>query len=140
VIYDFEKNIDKNGTDLKYKKAEDRKLLVEVEGKNATGKTISVQKGSTGGEKFSLKISGVSNTSSLEKLAEQALTEKVYTGYEGQITGWLIPYCDAGYSATIRDADYEYKNGTYYVLGVKVEMDGSGGDRRIVKLGKKLRD
>lgn len=139
ATYDFAKNIDADGTDLKYRKAEERKFLVEVESKGKDGKLIKVEAGVTGGDKITIKVSGISNKASLLKLANEALKQKVYTGYEGSFTGWLIPYCDAGYSITIKDKDYEYKDGTYYVLEVKVEFSKDGG-KRIVKLGKKLSD
>jgi hypothetical protein len=137
--YDFAKNIDREGTDLKYLKASERKWLIEVEGKGADGKVIKVEAGITGGDRMSIKIPGVSNKTSLQNKANEVLKQKVYTGYEGSFTGWLIPYCDAGYRITIKDKDYEYKDGAYYVLEVKTEFSKDGG-KRIVKPGKKLND
>lgn len=140
VVYDFAINIDEEGTDLTYKKAEDRKLLVTVESKDAQGKVIRIEEGSTGGEKMTIKVSGVSTESSLRQIAQAALERKVYTGYDGQMYGWLIPYCDAGYKAIVRDAEYEYKNGIYYVVQVVTEFSENSGGGRTVYLGKKLAD
>jgi len=134
-IYDFGKNIEKS--ELVYKKEEDRKYLVTVESTDNTGKVIKVEAGSTGGESLNLKISGVSNETSLRKMAEEALKMRSYTGYEGSFKTWLVPYCDAGYKATIIDSDYEYKNGSYYVIEVKTVFSKSGGERTI-KIGKKI--
>ena len=135
--YDFAHNIDKQGTELKYRDATDRKLLVTVDAKDKKGKTIRIEEGTTGGDKLSLSISGVSDEASLRKIAQETLAQKVYSGYEGAIRGWLVPACDAGYSVGIHDADYVSKNGRYYALEVKSEIGSTGGIRTI-KLGKRI--
>ncbi len=134
--YDFSVNIEESK--LKYKNAEQRKILVEVNGKDRNGRVVKVEEGTTGGDKITVNISGISDRTSLQKIARETLLAKgVYTGYEGQFTGWLIPYCDAGYKINITDKDYEYKNGTYYVLSVDVNFDENGG-KRTITIGKKL--
>ncbi len=137
VVYNFRTNIENKGTDLKYKGRDDRKLLVVVESTDKTGKTIKVEKGATGGDKTTVKLSGVVDKASLEAKAQQVLDARVYDGYEGNIQSWLIPYVDAGYKAKIIDDDYEYKNGTYYVISVETDFSQSGGIRKIT-LGKRL--
>lgn len=133
--YDFSKNIET--ADLKYKNAEDRKYMVTVESKGPDGKMIKEEYGTTGGDKLHLNVSGITDRASLKKIATEALQSKTYTGYEGTFTGWLVPYCDAGYQVKIVDQDYEYKTGTYYVLEVKTNFAKDGG-MRTVKIGKKL--
>lgn len=137
VIYDFAINVDRDGTALVYKDSNERKFMVVIEAKDAAGKTIKIEEGVTGGDKLSLNISGVSDVESLRTLAQETLSQKSYTGYEGTIASWLVPYCEPGYSAVIRDNEYEYKNGTYYILSVKTEFDKSGG-KRTIELGKRL--
>ena len=135
--YDFSRNIERDGTDLKYKSEDERKLLVVVEGTDETGATVSVEKGTTGGDKMTLKLPGVSSKSSLEQKAQSVLDQKVYTGYEGSFQSWLIPYVDAGYKVSITDPDYEIKDGTYYVISVETTFSKDGGVRKIT-LGKRL--
>lgn len=135
VRYDFGTNIEKS--ELKYRNAADRKMMVVVESKGSDGKVIKVEEGTTGGDKTTINVSGITDTASLRRIAQEALAHKVYTGYEGSFTGWLVPYCDAGYKVTITDKDYEVKNGTYYVLGVETEFSQAGGVRK-VQIGKKL--
>ena len=135
--YDFSRNIERDGTDLKYKSEDERKLLVVVEGTDETGATVSVEKGTTGGDKMTLKLPGVSSKSSLEQKAQSVLDQKVYTGYEGSFQTWLVPYVDAGYKVRITDPDYEVKDGTYYVLSVETTFSKDGGVRKIT-LGKRL--
>lgn len=135
--FDFSRNIERDGTDLKYKSEDERKLLVVVEGTDETGATVSVEKGTTGGDKMTLKLPGVSSRSSLEQKAQSVLEQKVYTGYEGSFQSWLVPYVDAGYKVSITDPDYEIKNGTYYVISVETTFSKDGGVRKIT-LGKRL--
>lgn len=135
--YDFSRNIERDGTDLKYKSEDERKLLVVVEGTDETGATVSVEKGTTGGDKMTLKLPGVSSKSSLEQKAQSVLDQKVYTGYEGSFRSWLIPYVDAGYKVSITDPDYEIKDGTYYAISVETTFSKDGGVRKIT-LGKRL--
>lgn len=135
--FDFSRNIERDGTDLKYKSEDERKLLVVVEGTDETGATVSVEKGTTGGDKMTLKLPGVSSRSSLEQKAQSVLEQKVYTGYEGSFQSWLVPYVDAGYKVAITDPDYEVKNGTYYVISVETTFSKDGGVRKVT-LGKRL--
>ena len=135
VKYSFQQNIEKS--DLEYKDARDRVVEVIVEGKGHDGKVIRVFAGSTGGDQVTIKIDGVSDQSTLKALAQEQLKIKSYTGYSGHFTGWLLPYCESGYKASIKDEDYEFKDGDYYVLEVETTISSAGGQRKIT-VGMKL--
>lgn len=135
VIYDFAVNVEKS--DLKYKDASKRKLIATIKGTDAAGKTVSVTKGTPGGDKFTLEIPGVSDRATLEKRAEEELKTRAYSGYEGSITGWLIPAVEPTDTAVIRDKDYEHKSGKYYVVAVETSFSASGGSRKVT-IGKKI--
>jgi hypothetical protein len=134
--YDFARNIE--SSDLKYMRAENRKYEIEVEGIMADGKRIVVTTGTPGGDKRSIKVYGVYDTEMLKKRGEEELKQLVYDGYEGSITGWLLPFVTPGYSAHIRDVDYSYKDGWYFVVAVTTSVTATGGAARKVELGKKL--
>lgn len=135
VIYDFSKNVEKSN--LKYKKADERRYFVEVEGIGKDGKRITTNVGTTGGEKRSIKIYGVTDVASLKKRADEELMQIVYTGFEGDFTGWLVPYCEPTYKIMLRDTDYPEKNGSYYVLATETTFSQAGGVRKIT-IGKKI--
>lgn len=135
VQYDFAKNIE--SSDLKYRNADDRKFEVVVEGVGLDGKKKTVKVGITGGEKRTVKVLSSMSESDMKKRGEEEMKYLSYTGYEGSITGWLIPYCEPTYSAHVRDKDYEFKNGSYYVVSVTTSFDENGGVRK-VELGRKL--
>ena len=103
------------------------------------GKTVKAEAGITGGDAMHINVQGVTDKGSLQKLANEAIKTKSYTGYEGTITGWLIPYVESAYKVKIYDEDYEYKSGWYYVIEVKTKLSQDGGVRTI-KIGKKLSD
>lgn len=135
VVYDFAVNIEKS--DLKYKDARQRKFLAMVEGTDAQGKTVQVTKGTPGGDRLSIKIPGVSDRATLEKRAEEELKLRAYSGYEGNFTAWLLPRVEPTDLVELRDADYEYKNGSYYVVSVETTFSSAGGSRKVT-IGKKI--
>lgn len=137
VHYDFSHNIERGGTSLEYRRKEDRRVLVVVEGEKRDGTKLRVEEGTTGGERLTLRVPGATDEASLRKVAQQLLEERCYTGYSGSFQGWLWPYCDAGYKVAIKDPDYEYKDGTYYATAVETTYSRSGGVRKIT-LGKRL--
>ncbi|MCD8177314.1 MAG: hypothetical protein LUE98_07780 [Tannerellaceae bacterium] len=135
VIYDFARNIEKS--DLKYMDEKKRKFQVVVEGTDQKGKVVKVVKGTPGGDKLTFKRPGIADKESLEKIAEEQLKIRSYSGYEGNLTGWLIPEVEPTFQAEIRDQDYEYKTGTYYVISVETSFSERGGSRKVT-IGKKI--
>ncbi|MDR0726404.1 MAG: hypothetical protein LBF59_10425 [Prevotellaceae bacterium] len=133
VIFDFARNIEK--ADLKYVKASDKNIEVEVTYTKSDGKMAKKTFGNPGGQKISRTI-GAADEQSLKNAAESEYNLWVYDGYEGSITCWLIPYVEPAYHIELRDSEYEYKNGKYYVVSTETSFDSSGGVRKI-KLGRK---
>lgn len=135
VRYDFAKNVEKS--QLKYKKADKRKYWVEVESASPDGTRISITTGNQGGEKRSIKLYGVADEASLRQRANEEIKMLVYDGFEGNLTGWLVPYCEPGYKISLNDSEYPEKNGTYYVVSTEARMSSRGGERTIT-IGKKI--
>lgn len=136
VKYDFARNVETDG--LTYRRAEEQKFEVEVAGLTKGGQSVKVVVGTTGGDRKSVKVYGVTDREQLKKRGEEELKYLTYDGYEGDFTGWLLPYCDAGYVAELRDEEYPQKNGSYYVTAVTTEFSRNGGSRR-VQVGKKAK-
>ena len=51
--------------------------------------------------------------------------------------GWLIPYVEPSYKLTIKDDDYPYKTGNYYVIATEVEFGSKGGSRKVT-IGRRI--
>lgn len=135
VVYDFAVNIEES--DLKYRNESDRLLLVVANGVGIDGKKIKATAGKAGGDVDTIEVKFPVSKEALQKMADNQRKYKSYTGYEGNIKTWLIPFVEPTWSAKIIDKDYEFKEGTYYVTGVKTSFDDSGGVRT-VDLGKRL--
>lgn len=135
VQYDFSINVE--SSDLKYRNQDDRKFEVSVEGVGLDGKKQKVTIGTTGGEKRTIKVSSPMSAADLKKRGQEEMKYLSYTGYEGNITGWLIPYVEPTYAAHLHDKEYEFKTGSYYVVSVTTTFSESGGVRKI-ELGRKL--
>lgn len=134
VAYSFQQNIESGA--LKYVRQEDKKIQVVVTSTGPDGKKREVRYGTTGGEEVKLSGAGMSE-SGMDALAKERFRVLMTDGYDGSITGWLIPYVEPTWTAQISDADYPYKDGRYYVKGVTTTFSSSGGVRQ-VELGIKV--
>ena len=136
ATYSMQRNICKEGMKLKWRDANNEGLYVEVKGKNKEGKEVKATKGKPNtGNKLTVDFgSRITDQTSLETIADNIYRQKVYTGYEGDFAGWLVPFCDAGYLVRITDERDTLRAGRYYVTAVTVEYSSSGG-KRTVSLG-----
>ena len=71
----------------------------------------------------------------LKRAAENEYNLWNYSGFEGSLTGWLVPRVRAGWSVRLRDK--EMPEGVYFVTGVEIEF-GQSGAKRKVTLGRRL--
>lgn len=127
-FYDLAINVEEEG--LTYRRAEDKKVKVVVKALLPDGTVKEVETGSTGGEKIEVKCA-TSDEASMKARGELEVKRRTFDGYEGSITGWLIPMCRPADSVTIKDKDYPYKDGTYFVTSVTTEFSKDGGKRKI---------
>jgi hypothetical protein len=134
VTYSMQENVESSA--LEYRKKIDRRVEVVVESTDSKGKIQNFTAGNTGGDVVKLRVGSVA-TGDLQKIADAELIRRSADGYEGSLTGWLIPVVKPTYSAKIIDKDYPDKTGRYYVIGVTTEYSASGG-KRTVKIGIKV--
>jgi hypothetical protein len=134
VVYDFSRNIEKSN--LKYVKAADQKVEVEVTFVLPSGEKKTQPYGNPGGRKISRMIS-TSDEASMKRAAESEYNLWVYDGYEGDFTGWLVPFVEPAYKVKLIDREYTEKNGVYYVIATETKFSIAGGERKVT-LGRKL--
>lgn len=134
VYYDFTKNIQK--CNLKYCKAEDRKVKVVVKAMLPDGKIKEIETGATGGTKVEVKCA-TNDNKSMKARGEAEVKRRSFDGYEGSITTWLFPFIVPADSAVLRDPDYDYKDGKYFVKSVTTAFSSAGATRK-VELGFRL--
>ena len=134
VDYDFSKNVEKHS--LKYVKEEERKVQIRMTNIKPDNKRMEVKVGTPGGDIIRLNRYNVADEQSLKIIAEEELKKWKYTGYEGNFSTWLLPYCTYGYIANIRDTRYPEREGRYYVEKVVSSFSARGGQRKVF-LGRK---
>ena len=134
VLYSMQHNIEQSS--LEYKKAIDKKYEITVESTNTKGKTRKITSGTTGGDQITIKV-GAMSEADMKKIANSELLKRSSDGYEGSFDAWLVPFVHPTYSAYIKDKDYPYKDGRYYVVSVTTNFSASGA-KRTVQLGIKL--
>ena len=134
VIYDFAQNVQK--CDLKYCRAEDRKVKVVVKAIMPDGNVKEIETGATGGTKIEVKCA-TPDEQSMRSRGESEVKRRSFDGYEGSLTGWLYPNVLPGDSAMLHDDDYDYKDGKYFVKAVTTSFGASGASRK-VELGFRL--
>lgn len=134
VYYDFACNVEE--CDLTYRRADERKVKVVVKALLPDGKVKEYEVGSTGGDRIEVR-SAASDEASMKQRGEAELKRLSFDGYDGTVTTWMVPYCEPGCVAELHDADYDYKDGRYYVRAVTTEF-GSNGGKRTIELGIRL--
>lgn len=138
VTYDFANNV--KSANLDYVVEEDVKAQVVVRGIGKDNKvTKDIEVGEKGGEVVKLPDQmNVTDEGVLKKMAEQKLKQLRYTGYRGDLTGWGKPYCEVGFTATVKDPDFAGRDGGYYVKAITVRFSKETGYERQVSIGAKL--
>ncbi|MBQ9439252.1 MAG: hypothetical protein IJU35_01445 [Paludibacteraceae bacterium] len=134
VIYDFARNVQQSS--LKYVTAKDKKIKVTIETTLPDGKIIKAETGMSGGQTITRRVSA-SAINDLKTIADSEFNMLCYDGYEGDLTGWLVPFCQPGDLVTVKDADYPTKTGTYYVIATEVSFSSNGGQRKVT-LGRRM--
>jgi hypothetical protein len=151
VQYRLGWNVIKDGQ-LKLRDAKNQNITVEVywEEKDGTRKLLQANNGTVSnptkkvvntegisGGKVVMRPKGITDQATLKTIADAKLSSLSYTGYEGKITTFLVPYCGIAYGAIITDKKYPERSGKYLVESVETTY-GMSGARRSVGIGIKL--
>lgn len=134
VIYDFAQNV--QSCDLQYRRSDERRVRVVVKALMPDGTVRESEYGPAGGDKVEVRCAATDDAS-MRSRGESEVRRLSFDGYDGSITGWLVPYVRPGDSVVLHDRDYEYKNGKYFVQAVTTTFGSSGGTRKI-ELGFRL--
>ena len=137
VTYDLTRNV-RDTSNLEYQSAQDTRIFVKVIGRDEKGKRVEAEAGEKGGDVRIIQRPTVGSVQSLKAIAEQTRKGLIYTGFKGSVHGWLLPYCEVGYTAKIRDPDYSERSGSYYVSSQRIMFSASQGGVRMVQLGQKI--
>ena len=120
-----------DGSELKYHKADEQKIKIKAIYIDESGEKTEVEVGDEDGGLRTVYFSEISSRAELSKLAENAIKQYRYDGYEGSYNAFLQPFCQPGYSVELIDEQFPERSGTYYIDAVTVELSQSGGVRKI---------
>lgn len=122
---------------LKYRDKSEVKVNVEVNYKDKSGKVHTTVVGPSGGVTKHLNLGRELDMKMLETKARTYAHKYRHAGYEGRITGFLLPYAQHGWKVTIQDDQYADRAGDYIIVSTEVTYNENGG-RRLVEIGESL--
>lgn len=122
---------------LKYRLADDTRVLVRVTKKLKKGKQLLYEVGDKDGAIHTIKLNYINGESDIKTIGDNALIMAKYTGYEGGLTALLEPYCKPGDTAEIIDTRANERDGKYFVTSTEVTYSTSGA-KRIANIQYKL--
>ncbi|MBC9915015.1 hypothetical protein [Chitinophaga varians] len=73
----------------------------------------------------------------LKEVALKRLKELSYDGYDGKVTAFLQPFSAPGFAVSLRDRNYNDRDGVYVLDSTEVTF-GTGGARRVCGIGDKI--
>lgn len=123
--------------DLKYVVAEQTRAKVIAKTAQSDGGKQVYSLGDADGSVKEFIVDKNKTQQELKQIAENELQKIKFTGYEGKVTAFLVPYCEHGFGAKIVDKKYPERSGTYFVPSTEIHF-GAQGARRIVELSKKI--
>ena len=113
-------------------------VQVIMKGKYATGALLySASKETAATRKVTHLSSQMPDAGEMGSMAQEKAYASNYTGYEGQLTGFLSPYAYPGMNVNLVNAEYPDLNGVYLIESTEV-IYGVTGAKRIVTVGPKL--
>lgn len=136
VKYSFAWNVIEN--DLVYRDANDIQLKVEMIGITKDNKRVPVTVGDADGEHHTFFEYDVTDKEQLKVIAQEKIQKLKYSGFEGTLNTFLIPYAEPLMTAELRDPQYDEKRSSKYVIDSVVTEFGTNGARRDVELGIKV--
>ncbi len=122
---------------IQYRTANDVRIKVKAVHIAKDNTRTEVEVGDEDGELRTLFFYDVDKEENLNELAKRKLEELKLEGYDGNLTGFLVPVAKHSYLATVIDEDYADRSGKYIIDAVTVTWGTSGG-RRKVELGYKI--
>lgn len=136
VKYKMGYNVIKDN-DLKLRNASDVLLQINLVGVSTDGtkKISKVGDNTTNVKKKRTFIS--TDQATLDKITAEMLAKEKYSGYEGKITAFGLPFCEHSWKCDLSDPRYQERAGVYLIDSVETQY-GLQGFRRKIGINVKL--
>jgi hypothetical protein len=121
---------------LKYKLADDRrvKIVCKTTKEDGNKEVYTIGDADGGVQEMIVKNANIADA---KKAADALLARTKYTGFEGTVEGFLVPYAHHGYACQIIDTKYEVRSGKFFTAAVEINF-GINGARRNLEITKSL--
>lgn len=126
-----------NEHELKYRRAEDVKIHVNVTYYDEKGKLRSTTAGNKGGIELNFKFGRLTSADQAKVQALRQAEKHRYEGYEGKVVTFLDPYVTPGMKCDLRDPDYNERDQLVIAETVETRLN-RGGVRRLIEVGQKI--
>lgn len=137
VIYNLDRNI--ISTDLTKRDNADKKFGIQASIVNQDyTKTDTIFVGDKDGPiEYKVFEAITIEKTELEKSLNEILNKEKYSGFDGTITSFLLPFAQPGMVADIKDPKIKEREGKFLIDEVEVSF-GITGARRTLKIGRKI--
>lgn len=134
----FSQNI-RRGSDIKFERKESKQLYLTIESDQKDGTKIKQSVGEKGENELTINRPGLSK-SELKEFTENYYKAKIFDGFDGTIDTWCYPLVKEGDAVDVIRPYYEdgHQDGRYFVEGVTIDVSGSEGIKRSLKISYKL--
>ncbi len=110
-------------------------VQIIMNGKLASGVVVNTKsKADFAKKKVQSLVNHVPDNGTVAKFAQEKEYLMNYTGYEGKVMGFGVPFALPGYNAFITDSRYPELDGTYVIESTDVQF-GVRGFRRVCEIG-----
>lgn len=134
-VYHFEKNVQKKGNSLIFKRAEDVKVKVKGISILPDNTKVEVNAGDSDGELRTLHFYDLTEAE-LKQQVEDKINLLKYSGYRGSFMGKGVPRPVHGGTAKLLSDVYPERNGSYLIDDVHTTFNGQSGFSRKVTVGR----
>ena len=125
--------------DLTYRDEKDVQLKVRAIGIKSNNTRTEKEVGDADGEQRTLFFYNVSSEAELERLAKEEIQKLKYTGYEGGLRTFGLPWAEPHMTASLQDPQYgDKRSGDYVIDSVITDFSAEDGFKRRIELGIKL--
>jgi hypothetical protein len=135
VKYRIGENVIDNN--LTWRDEDDVRLRIKAVHIKKDNTRVEKETGDSDGELRTLFFYNLPAGADLETIAKDEMGKYKYTGYEGSLTGFLLPNVEPGNVIALEDRQFDERNGKYLADKVTTSLSTSGA-RRTVELGLKV--
>lgn len=123
--------------ELKLRDAKNVQLQVKLIGVKQDGTKVVVKSGDNSNNIKRKRTHFITDEASLKMIADKMVAEQKYSGYEGKITTFGIPFFQHGWKTILTDPRFPERGGSYLIDSMEVKYNKSGY-RRIGGIGIKV--